>query len=109
MECSYCHSEVPEGTTICQNCGAQEFIRPVDKIGTIASKKGTSSASYDTTPRRKKKYNCSTLILILFIVSIIFIYRYFDKSDSGENNMPNTDQNGSETVEVDTPISEDNI
>ena len=109
MECLYCHSQVPEDATFCQNCGAQEFIRPVDTIGTIASKKGTSSASYDTTPRRKKKYNCSTLILILFIVSVIFIYRYFDKSDSGENNIPNTDQKVSETVEVDTPISEDNI
>lgn len=117
MECPYCHGQVPEGATFCQNCGAgmQGSFRPVETNQPYQSPIENEipvervNNSNNTNNRRVKKNNCSTLILILIIVAIIIGVRMFSKNDEDGNSNTNTNNtvNSSNYVE-DTEVLDNN-
>lgn len=114
MECPYCHGQVPEGATFCQNCGAgiQGAFRPVETnqpyqppveerpIEPINNNNNNYNAN-----RKPKRSNGSTLILILIIVAVIIGVRMFSKKDESDNTNKNTNNsaNASNYV-VDTEV-----
>ncbi len=112
MECPYCHGQVPEGATYCQNCGAgiQGSFRPVNPNQTYQAPIENEipvervNNSNNTNNRRVKKNNCSTLILILVIVAIFIGIKMFSKNNEGNNNSNTNNTVSSDKYIEDTEI-----
>ena len=98
MECLYFHSQVPEGATFCQNCGAKIEVvqKPIEyDEQTEFLRKQVSSAQHDNTDeqevRKTKKSNCSTLIIIIVIALFFIGYKMLNKDDGIEDNNTNNE------------------
>ena len=106
MECLYCHSQIPVGASFCQNCGARvEIISKSIIQENEYPKKQISSSCYDNRPHKVKKSNCSTLILIVFIIAVIFVYNYFTDKNNPDNKVNNepkiVQKNNDENINID--------